>query len=119
MRNYKELSVWQRSMEMIASAYIITKSLPATEKFGIVSQLNRAAVSVACNIAEGSARSSDKDFKRFLEIALGSAYECETLVLTCIKVELIEEKDTVEFKSLLTEVQKMLYALVMKLRANN
>ncbi|MCF8275375.1 MAG: four helix bundle protein [Flavobacteriales bacterium] len=119
MRNYKELSVWQRSMEMSASAYVITKNLPAAEKFGIVSQLNRAAVSVACNIAEGSARSSDKEFKRFLEISLGSAYECETLILTCVKVELITEADSEEFRSLLTEVQKMLYVLIRKLNANN
>ena len=104
---------------MTASAYLITKDLPSSEKFGIVSQLNRAAVSVACNIAEGSARSSDKEFKRFLEIALGSAYECETLILTCIKVELITEANSENFRALLTEVQKMLYVLIKKLNANN
>lgn len=104
---------------MVASAYVITKNLPPAEKFGIVSQLNRSAVSVACNIAEGSAQSSDKEFKRFLEIALGSAYECETLILTCIKVDLITEANSQEFRLLLTEVQKMLYVLIRKLNTNN
>jgi four helix bundle protein len=119
MRNYKELSVWQRSMEMIESAYRITENLPNSEKFGIISQLNRASVSVACNIAEGSARSSDKEFKRFLEISLGSAYECETLVLTSIRVGLLSEAECAQFQSLLTEVQKMLYVLIRKLNTKN
>ncbi|MGB1318389.1 MAG: four helix bundle protein [Flavobacteriales bacterium] len=119
MRNYKELTVWQRSMEMISSAYAITNSLPNTEKFGIISQLNRAAVSVACNIAEGSSRTSQKDFKRFLEISLGSAYECETLILASIKVGLVAESDVSQIQSQLTEIQKMLYSLINKLNTNS
>lgn len=119
MRNYKDLSVWQRSMEMITSAYKLTDQLPNSERFGQVSQLNRASVSVACNIAEGSARSSDKDFKRFLEIAIGSAYECETLILAAIRIGLINESSSTELQVQLTEVQKMLFALIRKLIANN
>src|ERR1700755_1396796 len=72
MRNFKELKVWQKGFDIAINSYKLTATFPAEEKFGLISQINRAAVSIASNIAEGSSRNSDKDYKRFIEISLGS-----------------------------------------------
>lgn len=80
MRNFRDLRIWQLGMELANKTFELTKSFPDDEKFGLVSQLNRAAVSVPANIAEGCGRETNKDFKRFLSIALGSLYEVETLL---------------------------------------
>lgn len=81
MRNFKNLTVWQKGMNLVKEVYFLGKYLPNNEKFGLYSQMTRAAVSIPSNIAEGCGRQSDKEFKRFLEIALGSAYELETQLL--------------------------------------
>ena len=81
MRNFRELNIWKDSLLLAREIYKLTKGLPTEEKFGLVSQINRAAVSIPSNTAEGCSRSSDKDFKRFLELALGSAYELETQLI--------------------------------------
>jgi len=78
MKNYKELTVWKRGIELVKAVYIISKQFPSEEKFGIISQITRAAVSIPANIAEGNSRNSDKDYGRFLQIALGSAFEVQT-----------------------------------------
>jgi len=75
MKNFKQLTVWQKSMNLVVETHQLSKSLPNEEKFGLISQMNRAAVSIPSNIAEGSSRRSDKDYARFLEIALGSSFE--------------------------------------------
>lgn len=81
MRNFRELEVWKEAMEVVKKVYSITNTYPATEKFGLVSQMNRCAVSIASNIAEGCSRKSVIDFARFLEIAIGSCFELETQIL--------------------------------------
>ena len=81
MHRYKELKFWQFSRMFCVEIYNLTNSFPKDEKFGLVSQLRRAAVSIPSNIAEGASRKSDKDFSRFVEIALGSCYEIETQLL--------------------------------------
>jgi len=78
MKNYKELTVWKRGIELVKAVYIISKQFPSEENFGIISQITRAAVSIPANIAEGNSRNSDKDYGRFLQIALGSAFEVQT-----------------------------------------
>jgi len=75
MHNFRRLNIWIKSIDFVADVYRITKSFPKEEKFGLSSQMERAAVSISANIAEGSAKSSEKDFARFLEMSLGSAYE--------------------------------------------
>ncbi|MEE9297756.1 MAG: four helix bundle protein [Acidimicrobiia bacterium] len=77
MRDYQNLLVWQRADALIPAVYAVARQLPDDERFGLASQLKRAAVSIASNIAEGSGRSSDADFERFLSIAAGSASEAE------------------------------------------
>ncbi len=71
MRKFKDLKIWQLGMEIVRDIYLLSAQLPNDEKYGLRSQVTRAAVSIPSNIAEGSSRHSDIDFKRFLEIALG------------------------------------------------
>ena len=78
MHRYKELKFWQFSRVFCKDIYAITATFPSDEKFGLISQLRRASVSIASNIAEGASRKSNKDFSRFLMMALGSCYEIET-----------------------------------------
>lgn len=75
MHDFKTLDVWNKSVEFVADIYRIVGMFPEDERFGLIAQMQRAAVSIPANIAEGSAKSSNKDFIRFLEISLGSAYE--------------------------------------------
>ncbi len=95
-------------MKLVVKTYQLSKSLPGEEKFELISQMNRAAVSIPANIAEGSSRRSDKDYARFLEITLGSSYELETLVLITQMLEMNAEEKTNEIILQITETQKML-----------
>ena len=81
MHKFKELEIWKKSRLYCSKIYSETAIFPLEEKFGLTNQLRRASVSIASNIAEGSSRSSNKDFSRFLEIAIGSCYELETQLL--------------------------------------
>lgn len=81
MHRFKDLEIWKQSRILCSEIYSITLSFPEQEKFGLTNQLRRASVSIPSNIAEGSSRNSNKDFCRFLDMALGSAYEVETQLL--------------------------------------
>ena len=81
MRNFKQLRIWQKGFEIAVQSFKLTSTFPNEERFGICSQITRAAVSIPSNIAEGSSRSSDKDYNRFIEISLGSSFELETQLL--------------------------------------
>jgi four helix bundle protein len=85
----------------------VTLSFPNDEKFGLTNQLRRAAVSIPSNIAEGSSRQSNKDFARFLEIAIGSAYEVETQILISSDLGFITPEDLIELSNMLNEIIKM------------
>jgi four helix bundle protein len=106
--NFKNLNIWKLSIELANDVYILTDVFPKSEEFGLKSQLRRCSVSVASNIAEGSSRSSNKDFNRFLEISLGSLYELQTQIIISSnrnyfelsKLEIIENK--------ITELQRMI-----------
>ena len=78
MRNFKELRIWQKGMDIAVNCFKITEDFPKEEKFGLSLQITRAGVSIPSNIAEGSSPSSEKDYGRFIEISLGSSYELET-----------------------------------------
>jgi four helix bundle protein len=79
--NFRELNIWKDSMNLVRKIYAISALLPAEERFGFISQINRCSVSIPSNIAEGSGRSSNKEFMRFLEIAISSSYELETQLI--------------------------------------
>ena len=105
MHNYKELEIWKASKIFCTPIYKITSKFPENEKFGLVSQLRRACISVPSNIAEGSARSSDKDFIRFLEYSLGSCREIDTQLLVAVDLEFIT---AVEIESLSNELNRIM-----------
>jgi four helix bundle protein len=86
MESYKELEVWQKAISLVVNVYQLTKNLPPEEKYGLVSQMQRAAVSIPSNIAEGWGRGSTKEFILFLSIARGSLWELETLLLIVQKL---------------------------------
>lgn len=114
MRNFKNFSVWQKSMLLVKKVYLLAKCLPDNEKFGLYSQITRSAISIPSNIAEGCGRQTDKEFKRFVEISLGSAYELETQLLLIKELEIIKD-DCNEVLDLNIEIQKMLQSLIKKL----
>jgi four helix bundle protein len=92
IRNYRDLNAWQKVMDLVVLVYNLTKEFPDDERFGLTSQLRRAAVSIPSNIAEGQGRDSDRDFARFLSIAHGSLREVETQLLICDRLEYVDLK---------------------------
>jgi four helix bundle protein len=93
MHQFKNLEIWKQSRIFCSEVYATTSTFPAEEKFGLINQLRRASVSIPSNIAEGSSRSSNKDFSRFLEIAIGSAYEVETQLLISFNLGFIDKNN--------------------------
>src|ERR1700742_3587490 len=81
MRDFKKLKIWQKGFQIVINCFEITKNFPQEEKYGLISQIRRAAVSIPSNIAEGSSRISNKDYDRFIGISLGSCFELETQLL--------------------------------------
>lgn len=79
--NFRELQIWKDSMSFVKSIYLLTAKIESEERFGLISQMNRCAVSIPSNIAEGSGRTTEKDFNRFLDIAIASSYELETQLI--------------------------------------
>jgi len=106
--NFKELLVWKKSIDLVKSVYQLTSSLPSEEKFGLISQMNRSSVSIPSNIAEGSGRTSDKEFLHFLNIAISSSYELETQLIISNEIFGLEI-DYVLIQ--ISEVQKMILGL--------
>ncbi|MGB6267882.1 MAG: four helix bundle protein [Olleya sp.] len=104
--NHKDLDVWKKSMDLVELIYKITNKFSADERFGLVSQMRRAAVSIPSNIAEGAARKGDKELIQFLMIALGSLSELETQYLIAVRLKMIENIEDIEVK--LLEVKKLL-----------
>ncbi|MDD2758118.1 MAG: four helix bundle protein [Patescibacteria group bacterium] len=109
MNSHKDLLVWQKSMQLVTIVYEITVQLPAEERFGLVSQMRRCAVSIPSNIAEGYARQNRKENKQFVNIAYGSAVELDTQIIICTKLGFFEEKTLLQLAGLLEEIRKMLY----------
>ncbi|OGD66852.1 four helix bundle protein [Candidatus Campbellbacteria bacterium RIFOXYC2_FULL_35_25] len=112
-KSFKDSIVWQKSIELSVNIYNVTENFNESEKFGLISQMRRCAVSIPSNIAEGSKRKTNKDFAQFLRIASGSAAELETQIIIAQRIYLnIEFK---EISSLLLEIQKMLTVIIRKI----
>lgn len=109
---YKKLIVWQKSVQLVADVYSLTKLFPIEERFGIVSQLNRAIISVPSNIAEGWGRALSKNYLQFLRISRGSLMEVETIILISKNLNYINEKDFEEITTKIDEVGKILQGLI-------
>lgn len=108
MHRFKDLEVWKLSRKFCSDIYAITAIFPDVEKFGLTNQLRRASVSIPSNIAEGSSRSSNKDFSRFLEIALGSAYEVETQLLIAFDLGFLDIEQLGSLNTKLEIIIKMI-----------
>lgn len=115
MKSYKDLIVWQKSIDLTILIYKITEKFPKEEVYGLVSQMRRASVSVPSNIAEGRCRSTKKDYRQFLRMALGSCAELETQIIIAKRLEKTSTLDYSVIESLLEEVMKMLSSLIGKL----
>ncbi|GAA4311407.1 four helix bundle protein [Nibribacter koreensis] len=109
MHNFRELKVWQEAISLAKQVYEMTAKFPANEKYGLTSQMNRAVVSIASNIAEGAGRNSDKEFVQFLSIALGSAFEVDTQLVLANEFQFLSETYYKSLTIKLNEVQRMLY----------
>ena len=107
MHRFKDLDIWKKSRLFCSEIYAITSTFPESEKFGLTNQLRRASVSIPSNIAEGSSRKSNKDFSRFLQITLGSAYEIETQLLIAFDLNFIDEITLQKLTNKLDSIIKM------------
>jgi len=111
---HKKLDVWNISMDLVQAVYQVTGLFPDDEKFGLVSQLRRAAVSVPSNIAEGAARSGVKEFCHFLSIARGSLSEVDTQLDLAVRLAFISPDKRQDLDAMMERVDKMLYGLMRK-----
>lgn len=115
MHNFKKLDIWIKSMDLASEIYLLTNSFPSIERFGLISQMQRSAVSIPSNIAEGSAKSSNKDFSRFLEMSIGSLFELETQLILATKLNYLESEVSLSTQSKINELQKMIIGFKNKL----
>jgi four helix bundle protein len=114
-KSYRELIVWQRSIELSVALYELTRQFPREEIYGLTSQLRRAGVAVASNIAEGWGRGSRPDYRNFLCIARGSALEVQTQLVITRRLGYGKMKNLEQAEGLSIEVGKMLWAMVEKM----
>ena len=115
MQSYKELIAYQKTYQLSLLVYQVTKMFPKTELFGLVSQMRRSAISIACNIAEGYRRKYRKEYIQFLHVSYGSCSELETLISLSFDLLMIEQEPFAKRKDLETEVSKLLRKLILSL----
>ena len=116
MQSYRDLVVWQKSMDLATHIYALTSDFPKVEEYRLTSQMTRAAVSVPANIAEGNARATRKDYARFVSMARGSAAELSTFLMLAIRIDLGNQEKIKQALELCEEVGRMLTALHIRLR---
>jgi four helix bundle protein len=112
MNNFRELKVWHKSIDLLVDVYHALSELPDSEKFNLISQMQRSAVSIPSNIAEGCGRHSAAAFKQFLSVAMGSSYELETQLIISNKLEFLKEESFNKIQPKIVEIQKMTYGLM-------
>lgn len=116
MHEYKKLKVWNDAINLVTDIYLTTKTFPDTEKFGLISQINRCAISIPSNIAEGAGRNSNGEFKHFLGIANGSCYELETQLLIAKNLGYINTEILDRLLERTEVIEKMIYNLIKSKR---
>jgi four helix bundle protein len=117
MQDFHQLDVWRKSHRLTLLIYEATRGFPAEERYGLVSQMRRAAASIPANIAEGCCRGSKAEFKQFLHVAMGSASELEYHVLLAHDLRLLDATQYKELTGLVSEIKKMLAGLIRTLKA--
>jgi four helix bundle protein len=110
MHKIENLKIWKKAIELAKSIYLLALELPIEEKYGLISQIKRCSVSIPSNIAEGAGRNSQKEFKHFLSIANGSAYELQTQLILLIELNLIKKEKVEPVIEVCIEIQKMNYS---------
>lgn len=115
MNTYRNLIVWQKAMNLVTTTYEITLEFPKTEQYCLTDQMRRSALSIPCNIAEGKARNSNKDFIRFLRIALGSLFEFQTQLEIAKNIEYINQEQFQRLWNFSTEIEVMLVSFIKKI----
>ena len=115
MKSYRDLIVWQKSMNLVTLIYKLVLELPENEKYGLTPQIKRSAISIPSNIAEGYGRNYRKDYSRFLQIARGSLFENQTQLEIAVNLDFIKAENLEEIKELSIEIEKMLNSLIKKL----
>ena len=108
IKNFKNLKIWQRSRALVKEIYLTTNEFPNSEKFGLVSQLNRATISIPSNIAEGCGRGTDKSLHHFLDIAVGSACEVETQIYLSFDIGLIDNFKMEKLTDEVAQIRRMI-----------
>ncbi|MFS4446288.1 four helix bundle protein [Maribacter sp. 2307UL18-2] len=116
MRDFRKLDIWKNGIEVVKQVYSLSEKLPSEEKFGLKSQINRAAVSIPSNIAEGCSRNSEIEFKRYLEIAMGSLFEVQTQLILTQELGFIDSNELEITFDLLEKESKMLNSLIRKIK---
>ena len=117
IQSFRDLKVWQKSMDLTVAVYSLTKNFPREEAFGLTSQLRRSAVSIPSNIAEGLGRSNTREFQQFLGIARGSNCELQTQLEIARRIGLGNSQLIDDAESLSHEIGKMIFTILGKLRA--
>lgn len=115
IRNYRDLMAWQKAMDLVEGVYRVSQKFPASERFGLLAQIRRAAVSVPSNIAEGQGRGSDREFGQFLKIAYGSLREVETQLLIAQRLGFAAESEVARLLDLSAETGRLLNGLLRTL----
>jgi four helix bundle protein len=118
MRDFNTLKVWQKAHQMVLSIYLVSKSFPKEESYGLTSQLRRASFSIPANVAEGCGRGGAKEFVYFLRIALGSASETEYYLILAHDLNYLDVKAYSILNAQVTEVKRMLAGFIQKLNAD-
>lgn len=117
MRNFRNLEIWRSSIQLVSEIYKLTNNFPEYEKYGLVSQIRRCAVSIPSNIAEGCSRDTSKEFSRFIQIAIGSSFELETQLLIAKKLAFTSNQHQIIAD--LNVIQKRLNALNTSIKRNS
>ena len=119
MKNFRRLKVWENAHGLTLDVYQASDWFPREELYGLTSQIRRSSVSIPTNIAEGCGRKSEKEFARFLEIAMGSASETEYLLLLIRDLEILDDHDYGRLNNAVVEIKQMLASLINRIRSEN
>ncbi len=106
--NFKKLNIWIEGIKLVTESYKLTLTFPEYERYGLISQMNRCAVSIPSNIAEGSSKSTDKHFRKYIEDSLGSAFEWETQLVVARNINYISEEYFKLLEDKIIQLQKMI-----------
>ena len=119
IESHQDLTVWQRAMELARETYQVTRTFPSEERFGLISQMRRAAVSIPSNIAEGWGRQTTNQYIQFLQVAQGSASELETQLILAVDLQFLNPRTAHKAQTQIKEIRKMLRSLIGSLQRKN